>query len=65
MRPPSFRLRHSLALLALALWALSPAAHAHEGHGLLGTHWHATDTFGFLALGAVVVGVAIWLSGRK
>jgi hypothetical protein len=65
MRPNPLRPRPTLALLALALWALSPAAHAHAGHGLLGTHWHATDTVGFLALGAVVVGVGIWLSGRK
>jgi hypothetical protein len=65
MRPTTLRLRPTLALQALALWALSPVVLAHEGHGLLGTHWHATDTFGFLALGAVVVGVGIWLSGRK
>jgi hypothetical protein len=44
---------------------LAAPSWAHSGHGLLGTHWHATDTVGFLALGAVVVGVGIWLSGRK
>ena len=39
---------------------------AHEGHGLNGTHWHATDTWGFV----LVVAVAVWLitgrpGGRK
>ena len=39
--------------------ALSPAF-AHEGHGLGGTHWHATDTLGFVAAG-VAIAVAIYL----
>lgn len=51
-----------LALLA-ALAVSVPAAHAHEGHGLLGTHWHASDVWGFVALG-VMVAAAVWL-GRK
>ena len=47
---------------ALAV-AASPAL-AHEGHGLAGGHWHATDTFGFVA---VIAGVAavMWWRGRK
>ena len=32
---------------------------AHDGHGLLGSHWHATDVWGFGALGLAIV-AAIW-----
>ncbi len=42
---------------------LAGAAQAHDGHGLFGAHWHATDTLGFVAL-AVGVGAAIWLSRK-
>jgi hypothetical protein len=38
-------------------------AFAHEGHGLAGVHWHATDTWGFVAVAAMVA-VAIWLSRK-
>ncbi len=34
-------------------------ARAHEGHGLGGTHWHATDVLGFVVV-AVLIAVAIW-----
>jgi hypothetical protein len=34
---------------------------AHENHGMQGAHWHATDAWGFVALGAMVA-LAIWLS---
>jgi hypothetical protein len=43
--------------LALLLPAL---ATAHEGHGLEGPHWHATDAWGFVALAVVVGAVALW-----
>ena len=36
---------------------------AHDGHGLAGMHWHATDAWGFVAI-AVMVTVAIWLSRK-
>jgi len=39
------------------------SAFAHEGHGLAGLHWHATDTWGFVAVAAMVA-VAIWLSRK-
>ncbi|WP_180682086.1 hypothetical protein [Tepidicella baoligensis] len=42
---------------------LATAAHAHEGHGLLGAHWHATDVLGFIGL-AVAVGAAIWFTRK-
>ena len=37
----------------LALWATP--AQAHDGHGLTGAHWHASDSWGFVALGVLVV----------
>jgi hypothetical protein len=48
--------------LAAALSTLALAAHAHEGHGAIhDSHWHASDAYGFMALGAAVI-IAIWLS---
>ena len=47
--------------LALGLPSL---ALAHEGHGLSGHHWHATDTLGFVVL-AVAVGLVLWSIRRK
>ena len=46
------------------LGALPWAAQAHEGHGLEGSHWHATDVWGFVALGALVA-AALWFSRKK
>lgn len=39
------------------------AVFAHEGHGLAGTHWHATDVLGFVAVSAMIA-VAVWLSRK-
>jgi len=47
---------------ALGLLAAAPAV-AHDGHGLAGAHWHASDTFGLLLVGALAV-AAWWLSRR-
>ncbi|MBL8318601.1 MAG: hypothetical protein JNJ42_09360 [Burkholderiaceae bacterium] len=49
---------------ALMATLLAAAAHAHEGHGLAGPHWHASDSLGFIVLAAVVAG-AIWIARRK
>ncbi|MFM8623182.1 MAG: hypothetical protein ACKOCZ_01515 [Betaproteobacteria bacterium] len=47
----------------LATLALCPLLlHAHEGHGLDGSHWHATDTALWIAL--TLVALALWW-GRK
>ncbi len=51
----------SLAALIPTLIAL-PAL-AHDGHGLFGSHWHATDVLGFVAA-AGVVALLVWFSGR-
>ena len=63
MRPSPLRTPSLPACLTAALAALSSAAHAHEGHGLLGTHWHATDVLGFVAV-AAAVGAAIWFTRK-
>lgn len=49
------------SLAALALLSASSASFSHDGHGLHGGHWHATDVWGFVALGGAIV-VALWLS---
>jgi len=51
-------------LMALASLCAGSLALAHEGHGMGATHWHATDTLGFVVLGAVVA-AALWASRRK
>jgi hypothetical protein len=51
---------------ALALLALPALALAHEGHGMEGvTHWHATDTWGFVITAAVVVATVAWFGRKK
>jgi hypothetical protein len=52
-------------LICITTWLAASAAHAHDGHGLssgLIGHWHATDTWGWIA--AACVALALWL-GRK
>ncbi|MDZ7939128.1 MAG: hypothetical protein U5M53_12965 [Rhodoferax sp.] len=38
-------------------------AFAHDGHGLGGTHWHATDVWGFVVVGALSA-LAIWIARK-
>jgi hypothetical protein len=56
--------RLTTPLITLAGTALiGPVAHAHDGHGLFGAHWHATDAWGFVALiGAAAM--ALWLTRK-
>jgi len=49
----------NIAASALFIWA--NAAFSHENHGMAGAHWHATDVWGFVALGGAVA-LGIWLS---
>ncbi len=59
----SFRsLSKLIALGVVNTWTVS--AFAHEGHGLNGPHWHASDVWALVAL-AAAVGVAIYLSKGK
>ena len=39
-------------------------AQAHEGHGMQGSHWHATDLLGF-AIVLAAVAATVWWRGRK
>ena len=48
-------------LLVTLINLSATATYAHNGHGLVGTHWHPTDVLGFVAA-ALAVGVAVWLS---
>jgi uncharacterized membrane protein YkvI len=48
-------------IAASAVFTWTSSTFAHDGHGLQGSHWHASDVWGFVALGALVV-VAVWLS---
>ena len=48
----------------LAAAAFCAPALAHEGHGLFGAHWHATDTLGFIGV-VLAIGVALWWSSSK
>lgn len=32
---------------------------AHDGHGFEGSHWHASDVFGFGLL-AAAIGISLW-----
>lgn len=51
--------------LACTSFLLTPfATLAHDGHGHTGSHWHATDVWGFVAVAAALA-VALFLGGRK
>ena len=49
--------------LSLMMAHLAQYTFAHEGHGLGGTHWHATDALGFV-VAAALVAVAVYF-GKK
>ena len=51
------------SIAAYALGIEATAVFAHEGHGLAGMHWHASDAWGFVSL-ATMIAVAIWLSRK-
>jgi hypothetical protein len=40
---------------------LPALALAHDGHGLAGLHWHASDTWGFVVVVALAA-AAVWMS---
>ena len=51
---------------SIAVYPLSICTTAdflHDGHGLQGLHWHATDAWGFIAV-AGIVAVPVWLSRK-
>ena len=55
------RLRTAFPPCSALLAALALPAQAHDGHGLAGAHWHATDVWGLLVVGALAA-LAIWFS---
>jgi hypothetical protein len=55
-------MKASFATFALAA---STLAQAHSGHGATGAHWHATDAWGFVALGLAAIAAALWMRRGK
>ena len=53
-----------MKLLLATLAGATPWALAHQGHGLLGSHWHASDAWGFVLLGAVFA-LGLWARRGK
>jgi hypothetical protein len=55
------------ATLSIAAYAASTGAtavFAHDGHGLGGgSHWHATDVWGFVVVGALSA-LAVWIARK-
>ncbi len=59
------KIQNALKIVAaLTIGTAAGTSFAHEGHAMAGTHWHATDVWGFVALGVMVV-VAIWFSKNR
>jgi hypothetical protein len=48
---------------ALLLSSLHAPVWAHDGHGLFGSHWHATDAIGFIVV--IVLAIAAWAIGQR
>jgi hypothetical protein len=48
-----------------ALASASGMALAHDGHGMFGAHWHATDTVGLLLVGGIAALVFWFWRGGK
>ena len=46
--------------LIVTTFAALPAL-AHDGHGLFGSHWHASDALGFVAV-AALAGAFLWFT---
>lgn len=60
-------LKSNMRRTVFAAWPafLTAPALAHEGHGLFGSHWHATDAWGYAAL-ALAMALTLWLfRGKK
>ena len=60
MRPSLLNATFSIAVYAVSAGAST--VFAHDGHGLgNGAHWHATDVWGFVVVGALSA-LAIWIA---
>jgi hypothetical protein len=56
-----FKTNTTKLIAACAMFHWAGGTFAHDKHGMTGSHWHATDVWGFVALGAMVA-LAVWLS---
>jgi hypothetical protein len=58
-----FAKAHDMKTFAISTPVLLASAQvlAHDGHGLLGSHWHSTDTLGFIVVGAIFA-ATLWFS---
>ena len=57
------KISRSQVLACMAMATCTTGAWAHAGHGLAGSHWHASDTLGFVVV-AVLAAAAVWLSRK-
>lgn len=48
-------------IAAQAVFMPTKVLFAHDGHGLQGAHWHASDATGFVVLIGIIA-VTVWLS---
>lgn len=55
------KMRSTRRLLTATLALAEVPALAHDGHGLSGGHWHATDAWGLVGL-ALALAAAVWLT---
>jgi hypothetical protein len=51
-------------MIAATLSQAASLAMAHDGHGMDFAHWHATDAWGFVAMG-VAVALLVWMRRGK
>jgi hypothetical protein len=50
----------TIKLIAIqALITPATSIFAHDGHFISGSHWHASDAFGFVIL-AAAIGLTLW-----
>ena len=58
--PSALRTPIRSAAVAFALLAANGLALAHEGHGMQGSHWHASDLLGLVF--GLAVAALVWRS---
>ena len=56
-------LNATILIATYAMTTRASIAFAHDGHGLAGTHWHATDVWGFVVVGGLAA-AAIWYARK-
>lgn len=55
-----FKVNTTKLIAACSAFPWATSAFSHENYSLNGSHWHASDVWGFVALAALLVG-AVWL----